>query len=140
MRTERGFTLLEVLVAFIIAALALGVLYSGTLGGIRAARLASHYAEALALAQSHVATLATDHGLKPREVQGDDDGGFLWHGRITPLGGITMRRSQNDVDEGTSAAHAALFAITVIVRWKTDGRQREVRLDTARMATVEEGS
>ena len=35
---ERGFTLLEVLVAFVIAALALGALFRGTLDGLRARR------------------------------------------------------------------------------------------------------
>ena len=55
--TEHGFTLLEVLVAFIIAALALAVLFHAGLSGVQAAQSASHYEQAIARARSHL-TLA----------------------------------------------------------------------------------
>ena len=48
---DRGFTLLEVLVAFIIAALALGVLFQGGIGGLTTANAAARYDEALSRAQ-----------------------------------------------------------------------------------------
>ena len=54
-RKERGFTLLEVLIAFVIAALALGVLFEAGVGALRGARAASRYEQAIARARSHLA-------------------------------------------------------------------------------------
>ncbi len=135
MRTERGFTLLEVLVAFIIAALALAVLFQGAVSGLVAARTAGRYQEAVALARSHLATLAAGGNLIAREVSGDDGDGFHWSGRIAPAGSVLAHRSEDDASNGTPPLRATLFAISVTVSWKTDGSTREVRLETARLAT-----
>ena len=115
---ERGFTLLEVLVAFVIAALALGVLFRGTLGGLRTAQVASRYEEAVTRAQSHLAAL-TAGGLTPGDRQGEDGNGFHWRVRIAPVG-LT--------DTGSSA----LYAVNVSVSWM-DGSRRSVELDSERI-------
>jgi general secretion pathway protein I len=137
---SRGFTLLEVLVAFIIASLALGVLFQGTLVGIRSARFAAHYEQATALARSHLAVLSVDNGLNAREVSGDDGSGFHWRGKITPLAQVTMRHSDTDTAEGLPPTLATLFGISVLVWWKSDGAEREVKLETARIAAVQDNS
>ena len=69
MRAARGFTLLEVMVAFAIAALALAALTQAALGGLHATQAAAHTQEALSLAQSRLAAVA----LNPRagEQSGD---------------------------------------------------------------------
>jgi general secretion pathway protein I len=56
-RSEAGFTLLEVMVAFVISALALAVLFNGTTTGLRATEQAGKYVEAISLVQSHLAAL-----------------------------------------------------------------------------------
>jgi general secretion pathway protein I len=136
---EAGFTLLEVLVAFVIAALALGVLFSGALSGLRASRVAGHYNEAVALARSHLATLAADNALAARDLEGDDGGGFHWRGRIAPISAMTIRRSENETANGSPPLRATLFGISVVESWKSDGPPREVRLESARLALVPEG-
>jgi len=50
-----GFTLLEVLVAFVVAALALGVLFDASLSGLRLATSTEHHGQAIARARSHLA-------------------------------------------------------------------------------------
>ncbi len=51
-RHLRGFTLLEVVVALAIMAMALGVLYRAIGGGVRAVGDTSHYAQAVVVAES----------------------------------------------------------------------------------------
>ena len=106
---ERGFTLLEVLVAFIIAALALGVMFEAALGGLRSTETASHYQEALSLARSHLASINAAP-LGGRGVSGDDGRGFHWSVRIKPAGTITLpRRAGRGPLAGSAGANDAVL-------------------------------
>ena len=131
MRRDGGFTLLEVLVAFVIAAIALAALFSGGLGGLRAAAVSASYTEAVTRAQSHLATAADDGSLTSSDRQGDEGHGYHWHVRVTPS------------DVGKSAAGIArnarvlaLYVIRASESWTEDGRARSVELDTMRAATA----
>jgi general secretion pathway protein I len=133
---ERGFTLLEVLVAFSIAAVALAVMFSAVLGGMRAQRVAAHLEQATTLAQSRLA--AATAALDARVVtggdqEGDDGGGFHWLVRIAPQASVMMPRA--DQESGTRAEQATLYAIGVTVSWRGDGGRRAVHLDAARLET-----
>jgi len=129
---QRGFTLLEVLIAFVIAALALGVMFDAVLGGLRATRTASAYQEAISLARSHLAAVAGS-ALAARDQQGDDGHGFTWKLHIVPVGTVTLPRNA-DIDPGdTPPQQATLYALSVTVLWKSGGGERQVRLDSARV-------
>ena len=81
MRNERGFTLLEVLIAIVIAAVVSGVLMRSAMTGIGTAREAGSYETAVALARSHLALLGRDMASLPAEQHGTD-GPFAWRGRV----------------------------------------------------------
>jgi len=91
-RADGGFTLLEAIVAFTIAALALAVLYRGAAEGLRATRTAGDVEQAIARARSHLA--AQGVALAPGDQQGDDGGGFHWHVRTTPVGSFAPPAGQ----------------------------------------------
>jgi general secretion pathway protein I len=132
---ERGFTLLEVLIAFIIAGLALGVMFEASIGGLRASETASHYQEALSLARSHLASISTI-GLAERDASGDDGRGFHYSVHITPVGTATLPRQPNSDPAQGAAARATLYRITVTESWHGDGGERQVRLDSARLGAA----
>ena len=125
---DSGFTLLEALVAFIIAALALGALTQGALGGLRATAAAAHTEEALSRARSHLAGVGP--GLQAGETTGDDGGGFAWRMLVQPMATTARPRGE----EGRpSVRRATLYSVTVAVSWRLDGGQREVVLATSRL-------
>lgn len=124
--------LLEVLVAFVIAALALGVMIGASLGGLRAAATASRYQEALSLARSRLAAAGVG-SLVGREQTGDDGHGFHWMVRIAPLGTVPLPHGPVENLAQRSEPQATLYGITVIETWQDDGRERQVRLDSARL-------
>ena len=131
-RGERGFTLLEVLVAFIVAALALAALYQGALGGLLASRTAGKVQEAVSRARSRLAALGGGP-VVAGEQAGDDGGGFGWRVRVAPTGTVPVARG--DAAEMARGPHAALYAVTVWITWR-DGVGREVRLDTQTVDTA----
>lgn len=133
-RADAGFTLLEVTIAFAIAALSLGAFYGGVAGGVRATGTAARYEAALARAQSRLAAYGATARLVPGDESGDDGGGYTWRVQVrqaasAPYAGVPP-------DAARTAPRAALFSIAVTVVWRMDGGERQVTLSTARLRSI----
>jgi general secretion pathway protein I len=127
MRDARGFALLEVLIAFVIAIAALGVMFEVAVGALRASRTAARYDEAVMRARSHLA-MATEGGtLMPGDWQGDDGGGYRWHLQVTTAALAAAHPN------GGLVGPSALYAVTVWISWSDGDQSRDVRLDTEKM-------
>lgn len=77
-RPDAGFTLLEVMAAFVIASLATLVLYQAGFNGAAQTATAARYQEAVVRAQSRLASIGVLTALQPESLSGDDGGGFHW--------------------------------------------------------------
>lgn len=83
-KSHRGFSLLEILVAFSIMALALGALYHASGGSLRGAAEVERQSRALVLAQS-LLTLYSQHAMVPGLHQGElEEGRFRWRVTVEP--------------------------------------------------------
>jgi general secretion pathway protein I len=119
--SQRGFTLLEVLVAFFITTMFLGVLYQVYAKGAAALDLARDYAPALAIAESKLAaTTITD--ASPQ--QGRELDRFDWVLSTAPYIDVSL-------DEFSSLSYTLLL-VEVSVRWQRRGKTRETFLQTLR--------
>lgn len=121
---ERGFTLLEVMVALTIVMLALGVFTASALDGARALRESARVEEALVRARSRLARIAAQP--VAGDFLGDDGDGFQWR--------VTTRVLESHGQPPASAV-TMLYAITVRISWRGGTRGREVRLDAERLFT-----
>ena len=132
-RAERGFTLLEVLLAFVIAILALLALFSGALAGLGSTRTASLYEQALARARSHLA--AETIAPTPGDREGSDGGGFRWRVAVHPVEVFRPKREEGIGIPGLQAQATALtlYGIEAEVSWGSPGNSRAVRLATERV-------
>lgn len=121
---DGGFTLLEVLVAFVIAAGALAVLFRATVEGQAAGATAARYQEALSRARSRLAAVEGTP-LLAGERGGDDGGGYRWRMRVSLLaeGGPVRNGPQLP----------ALYAVAVAVAWGEGPGARTVQLETRRL-------
>jgi general secretion pathway protein I len=135
-RRQAGFTLLEVLVALVIAALALGLLFSGAVTGLRSANLSRDYAEAVSRARSHLAAEGVGAPLVAGTQEGDDGDGFRWRVRVRPLSTITLAQQPGALSISGASPRVALYAVSVVIAWTKDGGERRVELDTARIGTA----
>lgn len=110
----RGFSLLEVLVAFIILSLALGVLmriFSGGLGNIGAAE---HYSRAVAIAESQLAAAGIESPLTEGENAGEMENGYTWRTSVRrydadeqPLEGVVLPVDLYQVEVTVNWDHTA---------------------------------
>ena len=118
-------TLIEVLVAFVILSLAMGVIMQIFSGGIRNARLAEGYSRALFLAESRLAAVGREQPLLTGEMNGQTSLDLHWRVMVSPFD-----------DAGASEQFAMpvrLYQIKVVVNWNEEGRQRLIELDSLKL-------
>ena len=131
-RGDSGFTLLEVIVAFAISALAVGILYQGAAGGLLATGVAGRTVEAVTLAKSHLAAIGHGSAIAQQDSSGVDGGGFDWHLHIHQIASREMNLSDSDRANDTKETSAILYDVTVTESWTEGLRTREVTISTRR--------
>jgi general secretion pathway protein I len=127
--SQRGFTLLEVIVALIIAGLAAVALMQAVGSGLRTTRAASMVDQAIVRAKSHLAAATYGARLVPGDTRGDDGGGFRWRLRIVPVESAAVRPLIAG-PRAASSVPVTLYGISVSIGWNEGGREHTVRLDT----------
>lgn len=133
---SRGFSLLEVLAAFVVLALvgtALFRIFSGALGN---ASLSDEYSRATLYAESRLASPGVETPLRESVQQGtSDDGKYAWAARIAPY---RPPASTPDLDAAVDLMPVRLWRIAVTVSWPgVGGNDRSVALATVRLAAKE---
>ncbi len=131
-----GFTLLEVLVAFVIAALALGVLYSGGIEGLAATRLASRRDEAVLRAAARLEAACHGARLAPGLQSGDDGSGFSWRTQVQVADSAVLARGSTD--DPRAKLRLTLFSVGVTISWPGGLRPHAVSLATRCLAAGRE--
>jgi len=123
---QQGFSLLEVLIAFAILALSIGILLKIFSGGANTALLAEEYTTAVQIAQSLMAKEGVEAPLQPGEITGIEDSKYRWWVIVSPY-----RFSPGQVD--TANLPTQLMKVDVLVSWGQDGR--ELHLSTLKVFT-----
>ena len=131
---DSGFTLLEVVVALAIAALAIVGLFQAAGGGLLAVSTAGRVEEAVQRAQSHLAAVGRSAALIQGEFTNDDGGGYHWRLRARPVG----TRQVADPN-GSPTASAPLFDVEVAISWPGRRGERSVVLKTMRLSATASG-
>ncbi|MCX8048821.1 MAG: prepilin-type N-terminal cleavage/methylation domain-containing protein [Methylohalobius sp.] len=123
MQVERGFSLLEVVVAFTVLALSLVVLLQAFGGGARLLGDTERLAQAASLAQSQLARIGTEIPLAEGGYQGEWSD-YRWQLKVMPFR-LPLQLAQHP--------HWQLFQVEVAVGWTEAGRGREYTLTTLRV-------
>lgn len=132
-----GFSLIEVLAAFVVLALvgtALFRLFAGALGNVS---LAEEYSRATLYAESRLTVLGNEGPLREGTQQGtSEDGRFTWTSRIEPY---KPADAKPDLNIAPDTSMLRLWHLAVEVHWPGGafGNDRTVALSTVRAATRE---
>lgn len=102
---SRGFTLLEILVALVVFALAFGVLAQIMQTGLRQSTLARSLAGATMLARSELARVGIEVPLQVGAITGESEDGLRWQTEIEL------------VEQPSEDQSLALYEVQVTVAW-----------------------
>lgn len=128
-RTSAGFSLLEVLVAFTLFAVAMGVLMQIFSRGVNGASLASQYARATMYAESKLAAVGQEETLKEGITSGRFDDDYAWQISIKPYVD-TAPKDQMSIDF-EKQFYSQLYEVESRITFKSDDqRERVVALST----------
>lgn len=129
----RGFTLLEVLVAFVILAVLGTALFRVFGASLNNASLGDEFSRAALYAESRLVAAGVEGPLLEGGSQGaSEDGQYAWSTKIEPYlpPGMT-----DDQQRMAQTLPMRLWHLTVTVTWPADGGgQRTLALSTVRMA------
>ncbi len=127
-RVCRGFSLLEVLVAFTILAMLLAALFQVFSAGLRAARAGESYTRATVIAQSRLAALGTEQPLREGVFSGTTDDAYGWRVTVSPY-----------LDDQLPETDRVLLPVTVKIEvfWEDGGTPRTLSLTSMLLAPVQ---
>lgn len=123
-RRQGGFSLLEVLVAFAILALSLGVLMNIFARATQTTIVSSQYSQAASLIESKLATVGNAIPLEAGTIAGEPENGFEWELSILPV-----ELSEDAATEPPATA----YVIHGSVLWRDLGKVRRLTLSTLRL-------
>ena len=127
MNKQQGFSLLEILIAFSILALSLGILLKIFSGGVNNAVIAEDYTAAIQIAESLMAETGVETPLQSGQDSGLENEKYHWQVEVSPF-------EFNPEKIDTTTITAVLFKVKVIVSWGDDNaNDRQIALTTLKL-------
>jgi general secretion pathway protein I len=136
MRADRGFTLIEVLVALAVVGLALAAV-AGVLGtSLMAHETVAGAEQALALAEERLAFATTPGALLPGTSKGNFAGNYAWQITVAPYNDGRDETRPIGKKEADLNDRLRLYQVSVSVTWRDGHRGRQLALTTVRLGAA----
>jgi general secretion pathway protein I len=130
--SESGFSLLEILVAFAILALSIGVLLNIFSRGLRTAIVSEEIQQAINIAESQMARAGIEVALAEGSASGVVDGKYTWTIQSMPY---ELPKPANNVV--MPPLEATGFKVQVRVEWQEGNDSKEFVLNSVRLAKAQ---
>lgn len=133
-RRQRGFTLLEIIAAFVVFAIAFGILMNVAGSNLMQARRATNITQAALYAQSKLDPLGVGDKLEPGHDSGRFDDRFSYD--------LDVVKTEPPQAEGgvIDTIPIDLMRADLIVRWEESGREHTAKFSTVRAIQADQAS
>ncbi|MFZ1343350.1 type IV pilus modification PilV family protein [Thiothrix eikelboomii] len=122
---QQGFTLLEIMVAFVITGLVVGTLLQLFGSAMQSAALADEYSFAVQVAESRMEAVGSEIKIEPTTVSGQEEGSaYKWTVTMQP---IELHDKQDEFSLSVEP-----YQVIVVVSWSSEGKQRQFTLTSLR--------
>jgi general secretion pathway protein I len=132
MRRNRGFTLIEVVVALAILGVSLTVIIELFSGGLRLARTSEEYTKAMSYAQMKMEEIATQQDIEEGIKEGEFDNTFRWKVGVKKVDILPVEKALE------FKPPVELFQIRVNILWKSGSKERSASIESFK--TVKPGT
>lgn len=128
-RRQAGFTLLEVVAAFAILAIGLGLAMQAATGAMQQSRQAAEHTRAALHARSVLDTLGVGEPLEEGSYSGEFADGYSWSAEVGPY-----ELSEEELPLGFDPALGAvrLLHIELVIEWERGERTAQARFTSLR--------
>lgn len=122
---QQGFTLLEIMVAFVIMGLVVGTLLQLFGSAMRSVALADEYSFAVQVAESRMEAVGSEIKVEKTTVSGQEEGtAYKW--------AVTMQPIELNEKQEEFSLSIEPYQVTVLVSWNSEGKQRQFTLTSLR--------
>ncbi len=134
--TQKGFTLLEILLAISILGVAITVIMQQFSAGLRIARTSQTYTTATIYAKQKLEELQVEEEMKEKEESGSFDDGYYFRVSIMPY-----EEYMGDEEDEELFDHLPLemFRLESVVSWKEGEKEKSITLATLKTVKKQEG-
>lgn len=126
---QSGFTLLEIVAAFAILAIGLGMAMQAASGAMQQSRQSAEHTRAALHALSVMDTLGVGERLEPGQFEGEFEDGYRWRVEVSPYE-LDAEELPAGFDPGFAAV--ALLRVDLVIGWQRGGQEAEARFTTLR--------
>ncbi len=128
--SQGGFSLLEILVAFVVMGLVVGTLLQLFGTSMRNVALADEYSFAVQVAESRLQSVGTAIKVEQGSESGTEEGTpYRWQVNMEP---VELHEDQDDFSLTVQP-----YQVNVVVSWESNGRNREFMLSSLRFGEAE---
>lgn len=131
-RAEGGFSLIEIIAAFLIFAVGFGVLLEILTSGLRMAHRSEEYTQAALWAQTRMASVGVGEALEEGVENGEFDDGYRWQLEVAEY---QPPESDPALDEQLPID---LYRVALTVSWGEPGREKSRQFVTLRAVNSRE--
>ena len=131
-RSEKGFTLLEVVVALAILGITLTVIIELFAGGLRLARTSKEYTKAISYAHTKMEDIGSRQNIEEGVSEGEFDDVYHWRVEMNKVNLLPIERPWE------VKPPVELFQVRVEVLWKSGSKERSARIESYRTVKVKD--
>ena len=133
---QRGFTLLEILLAISILGVAVTVIMQQFSAGMKIARMSQSYTAATIYAKQKLEELQVEEEMREKEESGDFEDGYYYRVSIMPYEDYIEDEEDSEIFD---LLPLEMYRLESVVWWKEGEKEKSIALATLKTVKKQEG-